>query len=318
MKRYNTLLYITLTLSVINLIGIVFLGTRKEKESTPSGFESSIAEVYTEGEIRAYTKDVKLPEEISFAEEKVPLQRIDVQESLKRELIVNTYLHSHTIQLLKKAPRFFAIIEPILQEEGIPNDFKYLAVIESTLDPKAISPVGAVGLWQFMEGTAKEYKLEVNKEVDERYNIEKSTYAAAAYLKKAYDVFGSWAMAAAAYNAGSAAIQKQIDIQNERNYYSLLLGEEPERYVFRILAMKQIMENPTLYHFDVQQPYPIEKTKKVKIKKSIDDLAAFAARHDISYKTLKRFNPWLRKNSLKVTAKDNYEILIPTDPKAYK
>ncbi|MCC8174721.1 MAG: lytic transglycosylase domain-containing protein, partial [Odoribacter sp.] len=243
---------------------------------------------------------------------------IDVQESLQRELIVNTYLHSSTVQLIKKAPRFFSIIEPILEKNGIPDDFKYVAVIESNLNPRAVSPAKAVGLWQFLEGTGKEYKLEINSDVDERYNVEKSTEAACAFIKSLYNRFGSWTAAAAAYNMGGGGLNNQMKNQNETNYYSLLLSEETERYVFRILALKQIMTHPRTYNFDIKDTYPIEETKKVKVTQSIDNLAAFARQQGISYKTLKRFNPWLRKTSLKVNRGKSYEIDIPIKPELYR
>lgn len=264
------------------------------------------------------TSDVDFPEQFSLAGERVPLERIDVTEAFKKELIVNTYLHSHTIQVLKHAPRYFHTIEPILKEEGVPDDFKYLAVIESSLNPLAVSYAGAVGIWQLMSGTAKELGLEVSNDVDERYHLEKATRAACAYLKKAYQKFGSWTLAAASYNGGMNMLSKQQDRQKETNFYDLLLGEETGRYVYRLLALKQIMEEPHLYDFYVEQLYPVEPVTLVKVTQSIKDLAEFAKEHGISYKTLKRFNPWLRQTSLKNGKHKTYYIAIPVNKEAYK
>ena len=264
------------------------------------------------------TSDVEFPDKFSLAGERVPLERIDVTEAFKKELIVNTYLHSHTIQVLKHAPHYFHTIEPILKEEGVPDDFKYLAVIESSLNPLAVSYAGAVGIWQLMSGTAKELGLEVSNDVDERYHLEKATRAACAYLKKAYQKFGSWTLAAASYNGGMNMLSKQQDRQKETNFYDLLLGEETGRYVYRLLALKQIMEEPHLYDFYVEQLYPVEPVTLVKVTQSIKDLAEFAKEHGISYKTLKRFNPWLRQTSLKIGKHKTYYIAIPENKEAYK
>ena len=198
-------------------------------------------------------------------------------------------------------------MEPILEKNGIPEDFKYLAVIESRLNPQAQSPAGAVGVWQFLKGTGKENGLEINNEVDERYHIEKS-----------YEKFGSWTRAAAAYNAGAAMISRQMDLQKETNYYNLLLGEETERYVFRILALKQIMNHPELYNFKVNTVYTFEKTETVEVKGPVKSWADFAQEQGITYKTLKRFNPWLRKTDLKNPRHKTYTISIPKKKELYK
>lgn len=312
MKRYISLIYTCTIVSVLNLIAIAFY-SQASGTDTSSALKASPATF-----AQNLTTDVFVPEKISFAGEEVPLHRTDVQEALRKELIVNTYLHSHTLQILKNAPRMFARIEPILRENGIPEDFKYLAVIESNLNPSAVSPSGAVGLWQFLAGTGKETGLEINSEVDERYHVEKSTQAAARYLKKAYERFGSWTAAAAAYNAGINMIQRQMDIQKEKNYYDLLLGEETERYVFRILALKQILSHPNLYNFETPEAYATENVKIVKIDKPIEDWADFAHKHHITYKTLKRFNPWLRKSKLKNPTHREYEIRIPKEKGNYR
>ncbi|MDE6451400.1 MAG: lytic transglycosylase domain-containing protein, partial [Odoribacter sp.] len=226
MNKIQTLLYICIVVFAINILAILFHARTKTLPEAGPTEQPSPTDIPP-------TSDVFLPAAMSFAGESVPLNRADIQEALRKELIVNTYLHSHTIQILKNAPRIFSMLEPILKANDIPDDFKYLAVIESRLDPQIVSPAGAVGIWQIMKNTAKELGLEVNSEVDERYHIEKSTQAAAKYLKKAYDKFGSWTLAAASYNAGSSMLTKQMNIQQEKDYYNLLLGEETERYVFR-------------------------------------------------------------------------------------
>lgn len=256
---------------------------------------------------------LKTPNKLFFAEEEVPLYRWDVKESLDRELLVNTYWQSQTLLFLKRANRYFPIIEPILKEQGIPDDFKYLALIESGLIPTVVSPAGAVGFWQFMAPTAKDYKLEVNKEVDERYNIEKSTYAACKYLKDSYKKFGTWALVAASYNAGRSHIHSQMKLQDAGTYYDLLLGEEPARYLFRIVAAKLIMESPQNFGFKFRDSdlYPNIPIRKVKINTGVKDFAGFAKENGVNYKILKFFNPWLRKPYLTNKYKKEYEITLP-------
>jgi hypothetical protein len=256
-------------------------------------------------------REIYIPEKLSFAGEKIPLDRIDVKEQLERELIVNTFYHSQTILLLKNVDRYFHIIEPILKKNNIPNDFKYLAIAESGLSPTVVSPAGAVGLWQFMKGTAKDCKLEVNKEIDERYNIEKSTQAACDYLNMQYKHFKNWTIVAASYNTGKRNVNKQLKRQKSNNYYNILWNNETGRYVYRILAMKVVMNNPTTYGFYVKNKHPIIDTKKIKVSKKVKNWADFAHKHNISYKTLKNFNPWLRKNYLHNRKRKTYEISIP-------
>lgn len=258
-------------------------------------------------------ESVYLPETVSFAGEPMPIERFDVREALDRELLSNAYFHSQTIRYIKLAPRYFAMIEPILKEEGIPDDFKYLALAESGFNPRAVSPARAVGLWQFLKGTAKDYGLEVNDEVDERYHIEKSTRAACRYLKDAYEKFGSWALVAAAYNCGPDGIKKQIERQKEDSYYDLLVTTETARYVYRIVALKLILSNPEKYHFyiDDAEKYPLIPVKEVKITTAVPDLADFAQQHGINYKLLKDFNPWLRDNMLTNPNGKTYVVKIP-------
>ncbi|MBX2980834.1 MAG: lytic transglycosylase domain-containing protein [Flavobacteriales bacterium] len=253
-----------------------------------------------------------LPNELSFCDEAVPLDRLDVRERLDRELLVNTYWQSNTLLAHKRAARWFPLIEEVLKREGVPDDMKYLALIESGLT-NVVSPAGATGYWQFMKETATQFGLEVSAEVDERYHVEKSTQAACKYLKNAHAKFGSWAMAAAAYNLGQGGVNKQVGRQQQENYFDLLLPEETSRYVFRILAMKEILRDPERYGFhlrkrDLYAPYD---TRRVEVTGPIEDLATFALRQGTNYKTVKLLNPWLRDTKLTNREGRSYTLLLP-------
>ena len=294
-----------MVLSVLAVVNVavfwLFIGSAKP-ESEPKIVES-----------KTEFRSPPMPDSITFAGEQVPLNRFDVKEALDRELLSNAYFHSQTIRYIKLAPRYFSMVEPILKEKGIPDDFKYLALAESGLDPRAVSPVRAIGFWQFMKGTAMQYGLEVNNEVDERYNVLKSTYAACDYLKDAYEKYGNWTMVAASYNAGMRGIDRQLERQKTDSYYNLLLVEETERYVFRIVALKLILENPAKYNFIIpeNEKYPIIPTKSVEITGSVEDFADFAHKLGINYKLLKDFNPWLRQSYLKNPSHRKYVVEIP-------
>ncbi len=254
------------------------------------------------------------PASVDFAEEKTPLQIADVRERFDRELLVNANLHSSTILILKRANRAFPIIEPILKQYGVPDDFKYLAVIESALT-NAVSASGAKGVWQFMPDTAKEKGMEVNDGVDERYHLQKSTEAACKYLLAAKQKFGNWTLAAASYNGGMNGVNTKITEQRVSDYYDLLLTDETSRYVFRILALKEIMKHPELYGFEVAKSEMYENipTKIIEVDSSITDLAVFAKNQGINYKILKIHNPWLRDKKLYNPTKKKYRIEIPTE-----
>jgi len=257
---------------------------------------------------------VYLPLNMSFCGERVPLELIDVKERLDRELLVNINLHSATSLIIKRASRYFPDIEPILKRNGIPDDFKYLCVIESALT-NATSTAGAKGFWQFMPETAKEYGLEVSSTVDERYHIVKATEAACNYLKKAYNKFGNWTLVAAAYNRGMAGIERQQLAQGVTDYYDLYLNEETSRYVFRILALKEIMLNQDKYGyiFSKDELYRPVKTKTVAVNSNIDNLQTWALDQGINYKILKLHNPWLIDTTMLVMTGKTYEIQIPTE-----
>lgn len=254
-----------------------------------------------------------MPKSLSFCGEKVPLDRSDVWEALDREILTNTFWHTNTQLVIKRSGRFFPIIEPILKEEGIPEDFKYLCVAESNLIPTAKSPAGAVGLWQILEGTGRELNLEVNKDIDERYNIVKSTHAACQYLKKAYSSLGSWTLVAAAYNGGQGRVMRNMANQKQNSFYDILWAEETARYPFRIMALKLIMENPSDYGFnigknDLYKPYD---TYTVAVDTTINDLAQFAIDNNTTYKMLKVLNPWMRQNIMPNKSRRNYVITLP-------
>ena len=254
-----------------------------------------------------------IPRNLNFAGEKVPLHKTYVRESYDRELLVNTYWQSSTLLLIKKANRYFPVIEPILKEEGVPDDFKYLPMIESGFQERAVSPAGAVGVWQFMAGAAGDYGLEVSKEIDERYHIEKATIAACRYLKKAYERFGSWTMAAASYNAGQRGMDRQIERQKTTNYYDLLLTEETGRYIFRLLAMKEIVSSPGDFGFKLEQNdlYPVIETDTLVVSEPIPDFADFAIANGTTYRELTDLTPWLRETSLSNPAGKSYTLKIP-------
>ena len=254
------------------------------------------------------------PETIDFAGESAPLNITDVRERLDRELLINANLDATTALIIKRANRAFPIIEPILKKYNVPDDFKYLAVIESGLI-NATSSAGAKGVWQFMPDTAKEKGMEVNDIVDERYHLEKSTDAACRYLLSAKEKFGTWTLAAASYNGGMSGVGKKIEEQKVGNYYDLALTEETSRYVFRILALKEIMKNSAKYGFSIfsSDLYSQIPSKKIEVDSTINDLASFAKTQGINYKILKIHNPWLRDRKLLNPTKKVYQIEIPTE-----
>ena len=271
--------------------------------------------------VLSMTKSISVPDELVFAGEKINLNRYDYYERFDREINGFTYLHSSTSMLIKKANRYFPIIEPVLRKNGIPDDFKYLAVIESNLNHRAVSTAGAAGLWQFMKGTAPAYGLQISAEVDERYSIEKSTEAACKYLNEAYRKYNSWSAVALSYNAGQGRISGEMEKQQADNALDLWLVEETSRYYYRMLAIKQVMENPYKYGFVLEpdQLYKPIEFRKVEVKETINDLAAFAIEHGITYAQLKDFNSWLRDRKLTISTKSSktYTVLIPTKESIY-
>jgi membrane-bound lytic murein transglycosylase D len=272
----------------------------------------------TEKTYRAYfSRDynvyaLDLPDAPNLAGEPVPLGDFEVAERLDRELLVNTYWQSNGLLLIKRAAKYFPIIEPILAEEGIPNDFKYLALAESGMQ-HIVSPAGAAGIWQIMKGTGQEYGLEVRDDVDERYHIEKATHVACAYLREAYSKFGSWTLAAASYNMGMNGLERRLESQGVSNYYDLLLNSETSRYVFRIIALKELLSHPEGYgfHYDDRHLYNLPETRGYRVDTSIADLAVWAQSLGSNYKMLKTLNPWLRSNELKLRTDEAYTLQLP-------
>ncbi len=253
-----------------------------------------------------------LPDKAEFASEEAPMGLYYVREGLDRELMVNTYWHSSTLLMLKKSNRYFHIIIPILKKYNIPEDFKYLALIESGLS-NVKSPAGAAGFWQIIPGTAKHFGLEITEQVDERYHIEKATEAACKLLRGSYNKFGSWTLAAAAYNVGEGRIAKELERQKTSNYYDLYLPEETMRYMFRIIALKLLYEHPTEYGYYIRKKdlYPPIPTYTITIDSSINNLPLFAKSMNINYRLLKEFNPWLRSDKLTNSGKKKYLLTLP-------
>ncbi len=258
-------------------------------------------------------KGMDLDQSFEFCGEELPMDNFDIRERLDRELTVNTYWHSSTILSIKSTMRFFPVMERILEEEGVPTDLKYIAVAESALR-NAVSPAGAKGIWQFMKGTGNEYGLEINSEVDERYHLEKSTRAAAKYLRSLRQRFGSWANAAAAYNMGGGNMNKRLREQEADNYFELNLNEETSRYYFRLVAIKNILENPRAFGFylDKEDYYkPLDDYTTEEVSEAIESWGGFAKERGISYRMLKVYNPWLIDSKLTNRAGKTYEIRLP-------
>ncbi len=296
-------IYKIFALTGIVLVALLFINAEvSELSSDPEKNTSSLYEI----------KALKVPANLNFAGEKVPINDDDVMERIDRELLVNTYWQSNGLLNFKRAHKYFPVIEPILKKYNIPDDFKYLAIIESGLQ-NVTSPAGAKGYWQLMPKTAREYGLEVNENVDERYNLVKSTEAACQYLQDAYKIYGNWTLTAASYNAGMAGISRVMDYQKVKSYYDLYLNAETSRYIPRVVVTKEIMSNPKKYGFifDEADLYKLSPTKTLEITEEIADLNEFAASHGITYKDLKLKNPWLLEQKLNNKSGKKYFIEIP-------
>lgn len=307
---------IVLPLASVALTVIVFiaLGAASSEANFPDDKGGDEAELGYRMHMQDNYKVYSLPSptQLTFADVAVPLEAFGVREKLDRELLVNTYWHSNTLLMYKRTNRWFPVIEPILAKHGVPDDFKYLAVIESGLT-NAVSPAGATGFWQFLKSTGQSYGLEINDEVDERYHVERSTEAACLYLNDAYAKFGDWALVAASYNMGMGGVNKQLTRQKVGSYWDLLLNEETGRYVYRILAIKEILNNGSAYGFvvrpsDLYEPYT---TREVVINSGVNDLADFAIEEGVNYNILKTMNPWLRQSYLNNPKKQEYLLKLP-------
>lgn len=309
MKDVATFISIATLVLVVGYVTYYEKNNRVEKGTISDNAVMSVSEPMQTAFI---AKSFALPTTMSFAGETVPLQINDVRERLDRELQLNSYLHSSTLFIMKRANRWMPQIATILKENGIPEDFKYLPLIESAL-LNAVSPKEAVGFWQILKSSGKEYGLEITNEVDERYDPIKSTRAACKYLKDAHRKFGNWTLAAASYNRGMSGVKKALDNQKVDSYYDLFLNDETSRYVFRLLAMKEIMENPSTYGFVLadEELYKQESVKQVEVTSSIKSLIDFSLANGTNYKTLKRLNPWLRDEELTVKKGKSYKIALP-------
>lgn len=256
----------------------------------------------------------ELPTSLSFAGEVVPLHNYDTRESLEREILVTMYMHSRTFQTLLNTKRYFPVIEPIMRKHGIPEDFKYLCMAESGLNPNVVSSAGAAGLWQFMPATGKQYKLLVDKGLDERYDVEKSTEAACKYIKEAYDRLGSWTLAAAAYNLGNAGVTRRMNTQDVQDYYDSFFPEETMRYVFRILSLKLLTENPYNFGYVIapeQYYHPLTDFREIDVTGAKIEWSKVAKENGTNYKMLRQLNPWIRDYEYNNAAGRTFKVRIP-------
>jgi hypothetical protein len=322
MKKIAIFIPIFATVVGVGILAIVLKSSnfaeRVESELSVNTQETAIDES-ERPLVLSLTASVAIPDEMEFAGERITFDRFDRRERLDRELNSFTYFHSTTMLLFKRANRIFPIIEPIMREHGLPDDFKYMAVIESSLDPFAVSPARAVGLWQFLEATGREHGLEINAYVDERYHLERSTAAAARYMRSLYRRFGSWKAASLAFNGGQGRISNELRSQRVDCALDLWLVAETTRYYYRMLAMKLVFENPQRYGFILDGSHlhtPIEFTE-VTVTSTIPDLVEFAIQNGITFAHLRYFNPWLRGRRLPVAAGRSYTILIPTQESMY-
>jgi len=304
-KRKTILTAFVLAGTVIIILSIA--QSFKGFGNTPAGLHQAIDTVYN-------IKSFKLPDKVTFAGEEMPLDNFDTRESLEREILTSAYRHSSTILIIKRANRYLPLIEKILKKNNIPDDFKYLVAAESEYS-NMISPAGATGFWQIMPETGKEEGMEINTVVDERYDVEKSTQFACDYFMKSYEKYGNWTLTAASYDGGRAAIDEQIEIQHQHNYYDLLLSDETARYIFRAVAYKLIISDPENYGFKISKTdlYPELKFSEIKVDSAVTDFSAFAEKFGTNYKILKILNPWLRKPFLTPRPNKEYLIKIPSE-----
>ncbi|MBZ0247277.1 MAG: lytic transglycosylase domain-containing protein [Cyclobacteriaceae bacterium] len=314
LKKYRIELLVIIGLAVL-LFLVIFINTRIERLEQIVGLGNNPEAVYEglpQEDEPLLAISYELPKELSFAGEQVPLDRSDLREQIDKELQINIYFHSNTIFLMKRANEWLPQFEPILKRNGIPDDFKYLPLIESGL-LNVISPANAVGFWQIVRSAGKENGLEITREVDQRYDPIKAAEAACSYFNKAYEKFGNWTLVAASYNRGMSGLGRAIEKQKVDSYYDLFLNEETARYVFRILAIKEIIENPVRYGFKInpQHLYQQDSLRFVEVKETIPDLVEFALEQGSNYKLLKRHNPWLRDDRLTVRRNETYTIALP-------
>jgi len=298
-------------LGIIITIGLIFFAITLFFADNTTNANSNPDENFPQG-YRIVSPE--MPNYLEFAGEKIPTENFEVLERMEREFLSNTYWHSATILAIKRANRWFPLIEPILKKNNIPDDFKYLAVAESNLE-NVISPAGATGFWQFMKPAGEKYGLEINSLVDERYDVEKSAEAACKYLRDSYDMFGSWIVAAASYNMGQDGVKEQSERQKSKNYFNLVLNSETSRFVARIVSLKYILQNPEKYGFDIksEDKYKPLEYSEVTLDSSVADLADYAKSLGINYFILKMYNPWMRDNYLSNKTNTAYTIKLPKE-----
>jgi hypothetical protein len=294
-------------LLVILFVFLVFIFATGDQKSPERDYRIAFQRNY-----RILTPEV--PSFADFAGEEVPMNLYYVHESLEREILAGTYMHTATVLMFKRANRWFPVIEPILKQNNIPDDFKYLALAESNLS-NAVSPSNAEGFWQFLNTTGKKYGLEITEEVDERYNVEKSTEAACQYFREAYQQYGSWTLAAASFNRGVNGLSDALKLQKVHDFYDLYLIDETSRYIFRILALKEIYNHPTKYGFFLHENdfYPVIPVHYITIDSPVTDLPALAFKLGVNYRILREFNPWLRRYTLPNKNGKRYQFIIPDD-----
>jgi hypothetical protein len=305
-QKKKTTLTAFILISTIIIILSIALGFK--------GFSSSQEPVHLVLDTIYNIKSFKLPDNVTFADEKMPLDNFDTRESLEREILTSAYRHSSTILIIKRANRYLPVIEKILKKNNIPDDFKYLVAAESEYS-NMVSPAGATGFWQIMPESGREEGMEINTVIDERYDVEKSTQFACDYFQKSYEKYGNWTLAAASYNGGRAAIDEQIEIQHQNNYYDLLLSEETARYIFRAVAYKLVITDPGSFGFNISKDdlYPELKYYEVKVDSAITNFSSFAGKFGTNYKMLKLLNPWLRKPFLTPKPNKQYLMKSPSD-----
>jgi membrane-bound lytic murein transglycosylase D len=305
MQKFSTRTLLLINLGVMAIIGTFALLAFNGKEKLTAGGTISPEQA---------VRSVNLDKQFTFCGEALPMENFDVKQRLDAELLRNIYFHSSTILAIKRANSLFPTIEPILQKEGVPDDLKYLAVAESGLT-NAVSPAGAKGVWQFMKSAADQYGMEVTTEVDERYDVEKATRAACKYLRHQRERLGSWALAAAAYNGGPERIATEKANQRANSFYEMnLAAEETMRYPFRIVAIKEVMENKELYEYFVAKEHlyePLNQYKEVVVTETINNLADFAIQNGTTYRMLKIYNPWLLTSKLTARPGKSYTLRVP-------
>lgn len=291
--------------------------SNRESE-TPANAQNSIDPIDNDMSAFSAVINPEIPAKLTFAGQDFSFDRTDMYERLDRELASVAYTHGSTLLMIKRANKYFPLMAPILEKHGIPLDFLYLACVESSLNQRAVSPAKAAGFWQFMPSTAREYGLEVNDSVDERFNLEKATEAACRYLKSGYRRYGNWESVAASYNAGMTRISGELDRQGQDSALDLYLNEETSRYMFRIFAMKLILENPAAYGYNLRadQLYYPTPTRSIEVKQTINDLASWALENGTSYQWVKELNPWLRGRTLPNKSMRTYSIKVPADDNA--